>query len=83
MCAAGRKTRFVYLATMPEGRPLVSFDGVAKLDLASEPEDAALAGRVAFPPGFQGGDTVFTAADDSDAGKIGVSIKRLVSWDLL
>lgn len=65
---AGRKTHFVYLATMPEDRPLVSFDGVAKLDLFSESEDAAMAGRIAFPSGYQGGDTVYIAADDNAAG---------------
>lgn len=69
MYAAGRKTRFVYLATMPEGKPLVNFDGVAKLDLSSESEDAALAGQIAFPLGFQGGDTVFATAHTGAVGK--------------
>lgn len=54
---------------MPEGEPLVSVNGVAKLDLSAETEDEALAGRIAFPPGFQGGDTVFIADDKGKSGE--------------
>lgn len=53
----------MYLAIMPEGEPLVRVDGVAKLE--ADNEDAALAGRIEFPPGFQGGDTVFIAGDET------------------
>lgn len=58
----GRKTRYAYLATMPEDGLAPNFSGVTKVDLQA-PASSPVAGQITYLSDWEGGEAFFVPAD--------------------
>jgi carotenoid cleavage dioxygenase-like enzyme len=59
LLAAGRETRYTYIATFERVDGVSTATGIAKIDLSASAEAQAVAGRIEFGRGRQGGEAVF------------------------
>lgn len=76
----GRKTRYAYLATMPEESTAPGFVGVTKLDLQANSEADALVGQITYPAKVQGGEAFFVVKDPENGKKQAEDAGYLVTY---